>query len=75
MTGFYSRSPCDEDKEKYSAELGKIYAEMEEAEVDRAPARAASILFGLGFTPEEQKQPTRHLLFLVIFLVIFSISL
>lgn len=34
--------------------------------MDRAPARAASILFGLGFTPEEQKQPTRYFLFLII---------
>lgn len=53
------RSTSDEDKEKYSAELGKIYTEMEEAQMDKAPARAASILFGLGFTPEEQKQPTK----------------
>uniref|UniRef100_A0A915Q752 ABC transporter domain-containing protein n=1 Tax=Setaria digitata TaxID=48799 RepID=A0A915Q752_9BILA len=33
---------------------------METAQMDRAPARAASILFGLGFTPEEQKQPTKE---------------
>ncbi|VDK87321.1 unnamed protein product [Onchocerca ochengi] len=53
-------SSSDGDKEKYSIELGKIYTEMEEAQMDRAPARAASILFGLGFTPEEQKQPTKE---------------
>ncbi|CAG9537682.1 unnamed protein product [Cercopithifilaria johnstoni] len=57
---FLKESPSDEDKERYSAELGKIYTEMEEAQMDRAPARAASILFGLGFTPEEQKQPTKE---------------
>ncbi|KAM3722816.1 ATP-binding cassette sub-family F member [Dirofilaria immitis] len=53
-------SSSSEDKEKYSAELGKIYTEMEESQMDRAPARVASILFGLGFTPEEQKQPTKE---------------
>ncbi|KHN77035.1 ATP-binding cassette sub-family F member 3 [Toxocara canis] len=49
----------DEEKEKYSSELTTLYAEMEAAQVDKAPARAASILFGLGFTPEEQRRPTK----------------
>uniref|UniRef100_A0A9J2PFE9 ABC transporter domain-containing protein n=2 Tax=Ascaris TaxID=6251 RepID=A0A9J2PFE9_ASCLU len=50
----------DEEKEKYSSELTTLYAEMEAAQVDKAPARAASILFGLGFTPEEQRRPTKE---------------
>uniref|UniRef100_A0A915BN67 ABC transporter domain-containing protein n=1 Tax=Parascaris univalens TaxID=6257 RepID=A0A915BN67_PARUN len=50
----------DEEKEKYSSELATLYAEMEAAQVDKAPARAASILFGLGFTPEEQTRPTKE---------------
>lgn len=28
--------------------------------MDKAPARAAAILFGLGFTPDEQKRPTKE---------------
>lgn len=48
----------DEDREKYSSELSKLYAEIEAAQLDKAPAQAASILFGLGFTPEEQRRPT-----------------
>lgn len=54
------RAVSDADKEKFSAELGKIYTEMESSQMDKAPARAASILFGLGFTPEEQKRPTKE---------------
>ncbi|VDN06377.1 unnamed protein product [Thelazia callipaeda] len=50
----------DADKEKYSSELGKVYAEIEANQMDKAPARASSILFGLGFTPEEQKRPTKE---------------
>lgn len=50
----------DEEKEKHSTELSALYAEMESAQVDKAPARAASILFGLGFTPEEQRRPTKE---------------
>lgn len=48
----------EEDRGKLSAELNTLYTEMEAAQVDKAPARAASILFGLGFTPEEQLRPT-----------------
>lgn len=50
----------DEEKEKHSSELTALYAEMEAAQVDKAPARAASILFGLGFSPEEQRRPTKE---------------
>ncbi|TKR76011.1 hypothetical protein L596_017221 [Steinernema carpocapsae] len=43
-----------------SDELSKLYVDMEAAEVAKAPARAAGILYGLGFTPEEQKRPTKE---------------
>jgi hypothetical protein len=32
---------------------------MEIAQVDKAPAKAALILYGLGFKPDEQKRTTR----------------
>ena len=32
---------------------------MEAAELDKAPAKAASILFGLGFKAEEHNMPTK----------------
>lgn len=46
------------EREKLSSELSALYVEMESAQVDKAPAHAASVLFGLGFTPEEQRRPT-----------------
>lgn len=48
----------EEEKEKLSGELSALYAEMEMLQIDKAPAHAASVLFGLGFSPEEQKRPT-----------------
>ncbi|KIH63025.1 ABC transporter, ATP-binding protein [Ancylostoma duodenale] len=48
------------EKNKWSDELSKLYIEMENLQLDKAPARAASILYGLGFTPDEQKKPTRY---------------
>ncbi|KRY36505.1 ATP-binding cassette sub-family F member 3 [Trichinella spiralis] len=40
--------------------LGEIYDELEAIEADKAPARASSILYGLGFDDEDQKRPTRE---------------
>lgn len=40
--------------------LNELYADMEANQVDKAPARAALILFGLGFKPDEQKKPTKY---------------
>ncbi len=37
--------------------LGEIYARLEEIGADRAPARAAEILHGLGFSNEELTRP------------------
>ncbi|MFH4978007.1 hypothetical protein AB6A40_004716 [Gnathostoma spinigerum] len=50
----------DEEKSKLSSELSALYAKMEHAQFEKAPARAAAILFGLGFSPEEQKSPTKE---------------
>ncbi|PAV90629.1 hypothetical protein WR25_12199 [Diploscapter pachys] len=50
----------DREKNRYGEELHKLYAEMESLQLDKAPARASSILYGLGFTPDEQKKPTKE---------------
>ncbi|KAH3828800.1 ATP-binding cassette sub-family F member 3-like [Dreissena polymorpha] len=44
-----------------STELSEIYEALEAIEADKAPARAAVILAGLGFTPAMQKACTRSL--------------
>ncbi|VDD91174.1 unnamed protein product [Enterobius vermicularis] len=48
----------EKEREKFSGELSSLYAEMESSQIDKAPAQAGSVLFGLGFTPEEQHRPT-----------------
>ncbi|VDM54092.1 unnamed protein product [Angiostrongylus costaricensis] len=48
------------EKSKWNEELSKLYVAMENFQLDKAPARAASILYGLGFTPDEQKKPTKE---------------
>ncbi|VDO38765.1 unnamed protein product [Haemonchus placei] len=50
----------ENEKNKWHDELAKLYHEMESLQLDKAPARAASILYGLGFTPDEQKKPTKE---------------
>lgn len=40
-------------------ELNQIYQELAAIEADKAPSRAASILLGLGFTDEMQKNATK----------------
>ncbi|XP_045491110.1 ATP-binding cassette sub-family F member 3 [Colias croceus] len=42
-----------------SAELTEVYAQLENIEADKAPARASIILSGLGFSPEMQARATR----------------
>ncbi|XP_038215567.1 ATP-binding cassette sub-family F member 3 [Zerene cesonia] len=42
-----------------SAELTEVYAQLENIEADKAPARASIILSGLGFTPDMQARATR----------------
>lgn len=36
-----------------------VFENIEYVDNLQAPARAAAILYGLGFTPEEQKKPTK----------------
>lgn len=40
--------------------LQEIYAELQQIEADKAPAKASVILAGLGFTPQMQQKPTRE---------------
>ncbi|KAJ2952605.1 hypothetical protein O0L34_g6928 [Tuta absoluta] len=42
-----------------NSELTEIYAQLENIEADKAPARASIILSGLGFTPEMQARATK----------------
>ena len=43
-----------------SQRLTEVYAELEAIESDKAPARAAQILAGLGFSPDQQLRPTKQ---------------
>uniref|UniRef100_A0A915DQY3 ABC transporter domain-containing protein n=1 Tax=Ditylenchus dipsaci TaxID=166011 RepID=A0A915DQY3_9BILA len=43
-----------------TAEICLMTRNMEASQIDKAPARAALILFGLGFKPDEQKRPTKE---------------
>lgn len=42
-----------------SSRLNEIYQQLEAMEADKAPAKAAVILAGLGFSPKMQSSPTR----------------
>lgn len=41
-------------------ELAKVHAKLQELEADSEPARASSILYGLGFTQAMQQRPTKE---------------
>ncbi len=43
-----------------SSRLATVYQELEVMEADKAPAKAAMILAGLGFSPDMQRQVTRY---------------
>lgn len=49
----------DERREQLSQTLGDVHAKLSEMESDKAEARAASILAGLGFSTERQQYPTK----------------
>ncbi|QUC21436.1 uncharacterized protein UV8b_05679 [Ustilaginoidea virens] len=49
----------DLDKEAKDGKLGEIQAKLAEMESDKAESRAASILAGLGFSPERQQFATK----------------
>lgn len=45
---------------KLSGELSKVYADLENIEADKALSKAAKILRGLGFSPDDQKKKTKE---------------
>ncbi|KAI5467718.1 P-loop containing nucleoside triphosphate hydrolase protein [Mariannaea sp. PMI_226] len=49
----------DRDRETHDNKLGDIQAKLAEMESDKAEPRAASILAGLGFSPEKQQNATK----------------
>ncbi|KAF4344931.1 positive effector GCN20 [Fusarium beomiforme] len=49
----------DRDREAQDTKLGDIQAKLAEMESDKAESRAASILAGLGFSPERQQHATK----------------
>ncbi|KAI5922899.1 P-loop containing nucleoside triphosphate hydrolase protein [Camillea tinctor] len=49
----------DRDREALDGKLGEIQAKLAEMESDKAESRAASILAGLGFSPERQQYATK----------------
>lgn len=55
-----SKDLSDDEKSALMTRLNEVYADMEASQVDKAPARAALILFGLGFKPDEQRRPTKE---------------
>uniref|UniRef100_A0A914CTK2 ABC transporter domain-containing protein n=1 Tax=Acrobeloides nanus TaxID=290746 RepID=A0A914CTK2_9BILA len=52
-------SLTDEERSRLSEKLNEVYAKMTALQIEKAPARAAIILYGLGFKPDEQKEPTK----------------
>ncbi|KAM0251265.1 hypothetical protein ACHAQJ_008256 [Trichoderma viride] len=49
----------DLEKETMDTKLGDVQAKLSEMESDKAESRAATILAGLGFSPERQQHATR----------------
>ena len=49
----------DKEREGLDTTLSDIHSKLTEMESDKAESRAASILAGLGFSPERQQYPTR----------------
>ncbi|KAK3333724.1 P-loop containing nucleoside triphosphate hydrolase protein [Cercophora scortea] len=52
-------SRLDKDREIQDGRLGDIQAKLAEMESDKAESRAATILAGLGFSPERQQYATK----------------
>jgi ATP-binding cassette subfamily F protein 3 len=51
---------AESESEPHPARLGEIHARLESINAWSAPARAASILAGLGFSSSEQQRPCRE---------------
>lgn len=49
----------ESEKDDLTARLGEIQKSLLDMEAETGPARASSLLAGLGFTDEDQKKPTR----------------
>jgi ATP-binding cassette, subfamily F, member 3 len=49
----------DQEREGLDVTLADIHAKLAEMESDKAESRAATILAGLGFSPERQKFATK----------------
>ncbi|KAI9151800.1 ABC transporter ATP-binding protein/permease [Paramyrothecium foliicola] len=49
----------DKEREEQDGKLGDIQSKLAEMESDKAESRAASILAGLGFSPERQQYATK----------------
>jgi ATP-binding cassette subfamily F protein 3 len=49
----------DRQREEFDTTLASVHSKLTEIEADKAESRAASILAGLGFTPERQLLPTK----------------
>jgi ATP-binding cassette subfamily F protein 3 len=47
------------EKDELSGRLGDVQKSLMDMEAETGPARASSLLAGLGFTDEDQKKPTR----------------
>ncbi len=45
----FSKTMADAERSQLTTRLNEVYAEMEAAQIDKAPAKAALILYGLGF--------------------------
>ena len=49
----------DQDGKDLISELSKVFSQLQLVDSDKAPARAAVVLAGLGFSPEMQAAATR----------------
>lgn len=49
----------DKERETHDTKLGDVQSKLAEMDSDRAESRAASILAGLGFSPERQQYATK----------------
>ena len=49
----------DQDGEDLISKLSKVFSQLQLVDSDKAPARAAVVLAGLGFSPEMQAAATR----------------
>merc|ERR1712071_524160 len=56
----FKREGLLKEERELSVRLTQVYVDLEAIDADKAPARAAQILAGLGFSPEQQTKPTKQ---------------